>query len=640
MPSLTKKNDRLLLVIADSPELEKNTDVRAFLRTILDYKFDPKKNQYQYTDTRNTVKTSKIIQDTVEFCEKFNVKCNLDSYCKQRLEDSNKSQTSFSEARSSSTAIRTGGTPHLELSPNFKRTLKPYQIKPVKHLFEVGYGANFSVPGSGKTTITYAAFSLWKQRGIANKIMVMGPRSSFMTWEEEFVQCFGKKARSLRLDGNKVCSLPEIANDRDLILCTYQLMSNHATEIIELLSGYQILLVLDESHHVKRLSGGLWSESVLRISPYATRRVILSGTPMPQSAIDLWTQFTFLWPHKNLLGESVSYKRYVKNHKGLGKFSEEIRPFYTRITKDSLGLEPARPQKIIVPLRKYQRKIYDTLALLTLQEIESSDERTRLRMWRRNKIIRLLQAASNPSLLSEFSSEFTIPPLSGEGLPVSALIEKYSKYEIPSKLFKAAAIARDLIKSGEKVIIWTTFVHNITVLQNELLKEYSPLIIRGDVPKDDEENEQINREKIIRQFKNKDEPQILIATPSSLSESVSLHKNKKGNTVCKTAIYVDRTFNAGQYMQSLDRIHRIGLDPGTQVRYILLVGEGTIDEAIHDRLSEKITSMYHALNDDISVLDLEASQEKISDAQLNLDFERTYEYLKKRKREENDQKSA
>ena len=93
-------------------------------------------------------------------------------------------------------------------------------------------------------------------------------------------------------------------------------------------------------------------------------------------------------------------------------------------------------------------------------------------------------------------------------------------------------------------------------------------------------------------------------------------------------------------MQSLDRIHRIGLDPGTQVRYILLVGEDTIDEAIHDRLSEKITSMYHALNDDISVLDLEASQEKISDAQLNLDFERTYEYLKKRKREENDQKSA
>ena len=635
MPSLIKKNSILYLTVADSPELEKNTDTRTFLRTILDYKFDPKKNQYQYTDTSNTVQISKIIQSTVKFCEKLNVKCDLDSYCKQRLEDADKSRASFSEAESKGTEIQTDETPYLEIPSNFKRILKPYQIKSVKHLFEVGYGANFSVPGSGKTTITYAVFSLWKQHNMTNKIMVIGPRSSFMTWEEEFLQCFGKKVRSLRLNGNKIRSLPGIANDKDLILCTYQLMSNYTAEIIELLSRYRILLVLDESHHVKRLSGGRWSESVLKISPYATKRVILSGTPMPQSAADLWTQFTFLWPHKNMLGESVSYKRYVQSHKGLGKFSNVIKPFYTRITKDDLGLEPPRQKKIIVPLSKYQRKIYDALEMLTLQEIKNLDERAKLRIWRRNKMIRLLQAASNPSLLNEFSSEFEIPPLSGEGLPVSVLIEKYSKFEIPSKLLKAAEIAKKMIESGEKVIIWTTFVHNMTVLQNELLKEYFPLIIRGDVPKDDEENEQINREKIIRQFKDKSEPQILIANPSSMSESVSLHKNKKGDTVCKTAIYVDRTFDAGQYMQSLDRIHRIGLDPGTQVKYILLIGENTIDETIHDRLLEKITSMHHALNDDIGIFDLESSQEKISDAQLDLDFERTYEYLKKRKRDEN-----
>ena len=443
-----------------------------------------------------------------------------------------------------------------------------------------------------------------------------------------------KKVRSLRLDGNKVSSLPDAASRKDLILCTYQLMSNHVDEITKLLSTYKILLVLDESHHVKRLSGGLWSKSILRISPYATRRVILSGTPMPQSAEDLWTQFTFLWPHKDLLGESGSYKRYVRRHKGLGKFGDEIKPFYTRITKNSLGLKSPRIEKIIVPLNKYQRRIYDTLALRTLQEIESADERMKLRIWRRNKVIRLLQAASNPSLLGEFSNEFKIPPLSGERLPISALIEKYSKYEMPTKLLKAAEIARSLMKFGEKIIIWTTFVHNMTVLQNELLREHFPLIIRGDVPKDDEENEQINREKIIREFKNKDEPQILIANPSSLSESVSLHKNEKGDTVCKTAIYVDRTFDAGQYMQSLDRIHRIGLNSGTNVRYILLVGEDTIDEVIHERLSEKIISMHHALNDDISVVDLESSQERISDDQLDLDFQRTYEYLKKHKREE------
>ena len=86
-------------------------------------------------------------------------------------------------------------------------------------------------------------------------------------------------------------------------------------------------------------------------------------------------------------------------------------------------------------------------------------------------------------------------------------------------------------------------------------------------------------------------------------------------------------------MQSLDRIHRIGLDPKIKVKYVLLVGAGTVDEIIHNRLAEKITSMHKALDDDLNVLDLETSREKISDIQLDQDFQRVYNYLKKRKRE-------
>lgn len=606
-----------------------------FFGSILDYEFNEKTNTYVYDGIDDLVRTSRLIQNTVNFCEKRNTSCDLDSFCKTILDDSTSSDQNFFDSQVKGLEIKNVPSVSLELPSEFKRDLKPYQKKSVQHIVEVGYAANFSVPGSGKTTITYASYSIWKNSDVVEKIMVIGPRSSFMPWEEEYNECFGRKVASLRLTGEVIDDIVTNSENKELLLCTYQLMSNHTDEIINFLIKYRVLLVLDESHHVKRLDGGLWSSSILKIAPYAKKRVILSGTPMPHSASDLWTQLTFLWPYKNLLGEPGDYKRKVKQQKGLGEFTEKIKPFYTRITKDRLGLASPDIEKRTVGLQPYQQKIYDTIAMQTLEEIESMDERTKLHTWRRNKMIRLLQAASNPSLLNKFSEEFKIPPLSGEGLPVSTLIEKYSNHEMPSKLIEAVKIAKDLLKAGEKVIIWTSFVHNIRVLANELLKDENPLIIYGDIPKDENENELINREKIINEFKNDPKPRVLIANPSSCAESISLHKNEKGETVCKNAIYVDRTFDAGQYMQSLDRIHRIGLDPETQVKYIILIGKDTIDDVVDDSLDEKMKRMYKALNDDVAILNLESTIESVSDEQLDEDFQHVCEYLKKRKSEQN-----
>ena len=70
-----------------------------------------------------------------------------------------------------------------------------------------------------------------------------------------------------------------------------------------------------------------------------------------------------------------------------------------------------------------------------------------------------------------------------------------------------------------------------------------------------------------------------------MGESVSLHKNLNNEKVCEHAIYLDRNFNAGQYMQSMDRIHRIGMDPNSHVQYHLIIGTNTIDQAINRRLN-------------------------------------------------------
>ena len=103
------------------------------------------------------------------------------------------------------------------ISSTFKRELNPEQKNSVQHILEIGHAANFSVPGSGKTTITYAALSRWLEDGIINKILVIGPTSSFYPWEYEYKQCFKKPAYSLRPTGSQMNTLADLNHDIFLI---------------------------------------------------------------------------------------------------------------------------------------------------------------------------------------------------------------------------------------------------------------------------------------------------------------------------------------------------------------------------------------------------------------------------------------
>jgi hypothetical protein len=76
-----------------------------------------------------------------------------------------------------------------------------------------------------------------------------------------------------------------------------------------------------------------------------------------------------------------------------------------------------------------------------------------------------------------------------------------------------------------------------------------------------------------------------------MAEGVSLHQ------VCHDSVYVDRTFNAGQYLQSLDRIHRLGLGPDVETRVTLLVSEATIDQRVDRRVEDKTRRLSTMLSD-------------------------------------------
>ena len=513
--------------------------------------------------------------------------------------------------------------------PGLKRQLKAYQIPSVAHMVAVGNGANFSVPGSGKTSITLSAFEVLKKSGKVEKLIVVGPRASFMPWEDEYKACFGRKADVIRMVGSpdERSRLYRIADDHEMVLLTFQLAYNDADELASYLRRHPTMLVLDESHNIKKIEGGKWADALLQIAPYASRRVVLSGTPIPNRLEDIWSQITFLWPDKAILGDREAFKRRIEKagEHGPRELREAVFPLYWRIRKSDLRLPRPRFHRIIVPMRRYQQAIYDALAAKTLSEVVNAPEdQVKLRIWRRARMIRLLQAASNPTLLHEFSMEFKIPPLDATGLSIEKVIERYSEFETPAKLEATVDLVHQLVGKGKKVLVWSAFVHNIETLK-VLLHDDRPAVIHGDVPKDEDEDASYNREQIIRDFKDTDRYKVLVANPCACAESISLQK------ACMHAIYLDRTFNAAHYMQSQDRIHRIGLGPRDNVHYYLFESRGTIDEVIDSRLERKIEVMKEVLAEDFAALNLDLSEgEFTEETEADKDFDAVLSDLHKR----------
>ena len=501
------------------------------------------------------------------------------------------------------------------LSANISRQLKEHQLKAVLHLLSVKNGANFSVPGSGKTTVVLVAFQWLRLLGEVDSLFVVGPPACFGPWLSEYEEVLGVKPTYEIFAGGdieerefKYQTSKESACD--IYLTTFQTLHNDRKSVENLfrLHGIRFYFVVDEAHYIKQL-GGAWATAVLNVAQHAKRKCILTGTPFPKSFKDAYNLFDVLWPESSpISNEDRNRIEYLHRNNNLSDaaslLEEKVGPLFYRVRKKELNLAPqVFHDPIIIKMNEYERLVYDSITdqVRTLSQSDFTHNFELLMNLIRGRMMRIRQCTSYIKLLGTALSEYD-ENLTDTNISLSDIIRNYDKLEIPAKLNQLLEIVHSLRDQNEKIVIWAHFIETLKLIGKTLEdKKCKVQLIYGATPTQNASvSEELTREGIIREFlKPGGNIDILIANPAACAESISLHK------ACSHAIYYDLSYNCAQYLQSLDRIHRVGGSETKPAHYYFLQYEDSIDSDILANVHRKAANMYAIIDQDYVIYSLD-----------------------------------
>ena len=447
----------------------------------------------------------------------------------------------------------------------FIRNLTDNQKDNLSKIANLPGAATFSVPGAGKTTEALAYFFVNSLPG--DRLLVVAPKNAFGAWDEQLIECMGSEYPHVfvRLQGgeNKIHEL--LLNKPKFMIISYEQLVRVKATVSDMLTAGDIFMFLDESHRIKGGQQAKRAEAILEMAHLPKRKLVMSGTPMPQGPRDLVSQFTFLYPTKSNNENNVV---------------DLIQPIYVRTTKGQLGIPEVKRHITIVQMSPLQREIYDSLKSEVKRQLSPVlNDTSKYALRRIGKCVMLvMEFVSNPSLLANemnyiFDDRVGKLLLNSDGPKIEYVCNR----------------ARELTAEGKKVIIWSCFVQNVELLALRL-SDLGAEFIHGGVDTG-EEYDLDTREGKLKRFHQDPNCKVLVANPAACSEGISLHQ------VCQNAIYLDRSFNAAHYLQSEDRIHRLGLAEDASPIVEFVECEDSIDQVIRARLNHKIDMMAEALND-------------------------------------------
>ena len=486
------------------------------------------------------------------------------------------------------------------------RTLYDLQLLSAYHLAFSQNACNFSVPGAGKTSVVYGAYAYLKNLPKdhikkINRLLIIGPLSSFAPWELEYKECFGFTPDTKRLTGQlSPESKKQYLYDDDpaeITLLSYQSVSSLVAELKYFLRHNKVMVVLDEAHKIKNTHGGETAQAVMSLAAESSARVVLTGTPAPNGYEDLYNLFKFIWPTKKVIrfqpGQLRDMSKNTDDYR-VATLIDQISPYFMRVKKSDLNIPaPIVHPPVSVRMHDTQRRIYDFIESKYMQDIADEDKPFKSALVKA-RMIRLMQAATNPLLLKQPLREIA----TAEGIDLSGVTEddsvlqavlKYAETEVPAKFEKALELIQQIVSNSGKVVVWACYIRTIELFSEFLTKHgirnktlYGATPVASDAIPPESEEYELTREAIVKEFNDLSSGlNVIIANPFAVAESISLHK------ACHNAIYIERSFNAAHFIQSKDRIHRYGLPAGTITNYYYLVSEDSIDETIDDRLAVK-----------------------------------------------------
>ncbi|NLZ48405.1 MAG: DEAD/DEAH box helicase [Clostridiales bacterium] len=424
-----------------------------------------------------------------------------------------------------------------------KAILRNYQKEGynwLKTLDYLGFGGILADEmGLGKTLQTIS-FILSNK---TSKTLIIAPTSLLYNWLYEF-QKFAPQLRVATVNGNKE-EREEILNhldNFDVFITTYNLLKRDLDVYRNISFDY---CVIDEAQNIKN---GRSQNALAVKSIQAKRRFALTGTPVENSLMDLWSILDFVMPGF-LFDEKTFSVRYHKKLREEPEVIEDlnklIRPFILkRKKKDVIKELPDKIEKILtISLDDNQKKVYKAYrnhALELIKKKVKEEEFKKSKIEVLSYITKLRQICLDPSLVME--------DYKGENGKLEVLIE----------------LLHNSIEGGHKILVFSQFTSVLKNIANRLkIENIQFSYLDGSTSAE-------NRIELVKDF-NEGENSVFLISLKAGGTGLNL-------TSADIVIHYDPWWNPAVENQATDRAHRIGQKKVVEV--IKIIAKGTIEEKI------------------------------------------------------------
>ena len=423
--------------------------------------------------------------------------------------------------------------------PALPELLRPYQRRGVEwlhHLCDVGcHGLLADEMGLGKTM---QVLSLLAARPLADKPhLIVCPASVVPVWREEIAKFFS----ALKVDALKTGNDFVARKEPMIWLASYTQLRKHRAMLAEVEFGYA---VLDEGQFIKNPDAKI-TQTCFAVR--AKHRVVLTGTPLENRQLDLWSIFRFLLP--GLLGSRASFESaLIADREGtLHRLRAQLAPFILRRTKNEVAQElpPKVEMDLICPMTDVQRAEY---ARICTEGLDRLGDDVGAAMREKSfgflaLLTRLRQTCCDPDMLPWLKA-----PLSDSG-KINLLVEKLT----------------EIVGSGHKVVIFSQFVMLLDRVREALVAKFPEL------PRYELTGMTLDRLKPVQGFQTAQGAAAMLVSLKAAGTGITLH-------AADYVFLLDPWWNPAVEAQAVDRVHRIGQT--NTVFVYRMVTAGTIEERI------------------------------------------------------------